>query len=144
MNRFRIGDRLKANEFDRENYDLTWVTITEINEKDEVYYWIAEEPLTGNSIHSSYFFPDAVAYDEREEAMIKMMQEDEASGIYQEISPVEWLIAELARLNEIADPQTWHFTRIEAYEKAKRMERERTALLKDFDNWKKWKNDEPF
>ena len=132
MNKFRVGDRLRANEFDRENYGLTWVEITEINEEDEVYHWRAEEPLTGDAIHSGYFFPDAVGYDEREEALIEMMQADEESGIYQEPSPVEWLIAELKKLNEILDPQTWHFTRIEIYEKAKRMEKERDEKLKDF------------
>jgi hypothetical protein len=140
MRKFNIGDRLRANEFDRENYDLTWVTITEIDEENEVYHWQAEEPLTGDAIHSGYFFPDAVKYDEREEAMIRMMQEDEASGIYQVPSPVEWLITELKKLNEILDPQTWHFTRIEIYEKAKRMEKERDEHLRDFDTWKEWKN----
>ena len=140
MNKFRVGDRLRANEFDRENYDLTWVTITEIDEENEVYHWQAEEPLTGDAIHSGYFFPDAVEYDEREEAMIRMMREDEASGIYQELSPVEWFIEELKKLNEILDPQTWHFTRIEIYEKAKRMEKERDERLKDFYTWKEWKN----
>jgi hypothetical protein len=140
MRKFNIGDRLRANEFDRENYDLTWVTITEIDEENEVYHWQAEEPLTGDMIHSGYFFPDAVEYDEKEEAMIRMMQEDEASGIYQVPSPVEWLITELKKLNEILDPQTWHFTRIEIYEKAKRMEKERDEHLRDFDTWKEWKN----
>lgn len=141
--KFKIGDLLRAVEFDQVNYGLKWVTITEIDEENRVYHWRAEEPVTQAVIHSGYFFSDAVLYDpkeEREAALIRMMQDDEASGIYQVPSPVEWLIVELAKLNEILDPQTWHFTRIEIYEKAKRMERERDERLKDFENWKQWKN----
>lgn len=62
--RFKIGDKLKASDFDKEEYGLQWVTITEINEKNKVYHWEAPEPYFGGIIHSGYFFNEAKLYED--------------------------------------------------------------------------------
>lgn len=67
--KFKVGDRLKAIEFDRSMYGIDFVTITSINEKEKVYHWVAEESENlqiSGKIHSGYFFHEAVEYDEDE------------------------------------------------------------------------------
>lgn len=64
--RFKVGDRLKAIEFDKNTYEIDFVTITSINEKEKVYHWEAENLQLGGKIHSGYFFHEAVEYDEDE------------------------------------------------------------------------------
>jgi len=62
--KFKIGDKLKASEFDSEEYGLEFVTITSINEENQVYHWKATYPLLGGTIHSGYFFNEAESYEE--------------------------------------------------------------------------------
>ena len=63
INKFNVGDKLKASDYDKEHHGLEFVTITSINEEDGVYYWVAPEPYLGGKIHSGYFFEDAVSYE---------------------------------------------------------------------------------
>jgi len=65
MNMFKIGDKLKASDFDKDQYGIEYVTITSINEKNQVYHW--EAPAYGGTVHSGYFFKDAVLYDDEED-----------------------------------------------------------------------------
>ena len=62
--KFQIGDKLKASEFDSEEYGLEFVTITSINEENQVYHWEAYYPLLGGAMHSGYFFNEAELYEE--------------------------------------------------------------------------------
>jgi hypothetical protein len=64
MIKFKIGDKLKASEFDSEEYGLEFVTITSINEENQVYHWEAPYPLLGGTIHPGYFFNEAELYEE--------------------------------------------------------------------------------
>lgn len=56
---FRVGDRLRASDFDREHHGLQEVEITEINLESGVYHWEAPHPYFGGRIHSGYFFSEA-------------------------------------------------------------------------------------
>ena len=62
--KFKVGDRLEAIEFDKEEYGLEYVTITSINEKNRVYHWVADDVKfeLGGKIHSGYFFHEAREY----------------------------------------------------------------------------------
>jgi len=60
--KFKVGDKLKANDFDKEQYELEFVTITSINHKNKVYHWEAKSIL-GGTIHSGYFFNEAELYE---------------------------------------------------------------------------------
>jgi len=62
--KFQIGDKLKSNEFDSKEYGIQSVTITSINEKNQVYHWESPYPLLGGMIHSGYFFNEAELYEE--------------------------------------------------------------------------------
>ena len=62
--KFKVGDKLKASDFDKEQYDLKFVTITSINHKNKVYHWGARDPHLGGTIHSGYFFNEAELYEE--------------------------------------------------------------------------------
>jgi hypothetical protein len=62
--KFKVGDKLKANDFDKEQYELEFVTITSINHKNKVYHWGARDPHLGGTIHSGYFFNEAESYGE--------------------------------------------------------------------------------
>lgn len=64
--KFKVGDRLKAIEFDRNMHGIDFVTITSINKKDKVYHWEAENLQISGKIHSGYFFHEAVEYNEDE------------------------------------------------------------------------------
>lgn len=52
--KLKIGDKLKASEYNKEQYGLEYVTITSINEEKKVYHWEAD--WNGGKIHSGYFF----------------------------------------------------------------------------------------
>lgn len=58
---FKVGDRLQAIEFDKEQYGIEYVTISSINEKNGVYHWITD--WNGGVIHSGYFFNEAKLYE---------------------------------------------------------------------------------
>jgi len=62
MEKFKVGDKLKADPFDKEEYGLEYVIITSINEKNQVYHWEAECPYFGGKVHSGYFFKDAIKF----------------------------------------------------------------------------------
>jgi hypothetical protein len=62
--KFQIGDKLEANDFDKEQYDLKFVTITSINHKNKVYHWEAKDTLLGGTIHSGYFFNESKLYEQ--------------------------------------------------------------------------------
>lgn len=62
-NKFQVGDKLKASEYDKEEYGLEFVVITSINEENQVYHWEAPEPYLGGTIHSGYFFNEAKLYE---------------------------------------------------------------------------------
>ena len=54
--KYKVGDKLLASDFDKEQYGLEFVTITSINEEKQVYHWEAE--WGGGKIHSGYFFKE--------------------------------------------------------------------------------------
>jgi len=62
--KFKVGDKLKAIDYDREHHGLEYVTITSINEEKQVYHWEADEVLfeLSGKIHSGYFFHEAIEY----------------------------------------------------------------------------------
>ena len=47
---FKVGDRLQAIEFDKEQYGIEYVTISSINEGTGVYHWVTD--WNGGVIHS--------------------------------------------------------------------------------------------
>jgi hypothetical protein len=59
---FNVGDKLKASDFDKEQYGIEYVTITSRNMKNQVYHW--EASLQPGKVHSGYFFKDAILYDD--------------------------------------------------------------------------------
>jgi len=63
MIKFKVGDKLKASEFDKDEYGIEFVTITSINEENGVYHWEAPEPFFGGKIHSGYFFNESELYE---------------------------------------------------------------------------------
>jgi hypothetical protein len=61
--RFKVGDKLIADELTKEEFDVDYVTISSINKKNKVYHWIIENPYgSGGQVHSGYFFKDAKLY----------------------------------------------------------------------------------
>jgi len=64
MTQFKIGDKLEAIDYDKEEYGLKYVTITSINEETKVYHWEADEVMfgLGGKIHSGYYFHEAIEY----------------------------------------------------------------------------------
>lgn len=63
--KFKIGDKLKALQWDRDLYGLEFVIITEINLEDEIYHW--EAPNMGGVMHSGYRFGDAEKWIPKDE-----------------------------------------------------------------------------
>ena len=63
INKFKVGDKLKASDYDKEHHGLEFVTITSINEVNEVYHWESPCPYLGGKIHSGYFFNEAESYE---------------------------------------------------------------------------------
>jgi hypothetical protein len=64
---FKVGDKLEADEFDKLQYDIEYVTITSINKKNKIYHWEASEKYFGGKIHSGYRFEDAKLYISKED-----------------------------------------------------------------------------
>ena len=66
--KFKVGDKLEALEYDKEEYGLKYVTITSINEEKKVYHWEASNNLCdrGGKLSSGYFFHEAKEYKEYE------------------------------------------------------------------------------
>jgi len=64
MVKFKIGDKLKALPWHQEQYELKFVTITEINEETQIYHWEAPEPYFGGIIYSGYSFNESELYEE--------------------------------------------------------------------------------
>jgi hypothetical protein len=62
--KFKVGDKLKALDFDKEEYGLEYVTITSINEEKKVYHWEADDVTfgLGGKMHSGYYFHEAKEY----------------------------------------------------------------------------------
>jgi hypothetical protein len=60
--KFKVGDKLKAIEFDKEEYGIEFVIITSINHKNKVYHWKAASPIGIGELHSGYFFNEAELY----------------------------------------------------------------------------------
>jgi hypothetical protein len=60
--KFKVGDRLEADDYCKEQYGLEYVTITDLNKETKVYYWEAD--WNGGVIHSGYFFSEAKEYKE--------------------------------------------------------------------------------
>jgi len=62
--KFKVGDKLEAIDYDKEEYGLTFVTITSINKKNKVYHWEAEMNWDiGGKVSSGYYFHEAKAYE---------------------------------------------------------------------------------
>jgi hypothetical protein len=61
---FKVGDKLEAIDYDKEEWGLKYVTITSINKDNKVYHWEADDTITGlrGKIHSGYYFHEAKAY----------------------------------------------------------------------------------
>lgn len=64
---FKIGDKLKANQYHKEELGIEWVTITSINEENSVYHWEAKDPFFGGKVHSGYFFHEAELFIPKDE-----------------------------------------------------------------------------
>lgn len=66
--KFKVGDKLKAIDYDREEYGLKYVTITSVNEEKKVYHWEADEVMfdIGGKISSGYFFHEAIEYKDND------------------------------------------------------------------------------
>jgi hypothetical protein len=64
---FKVGDKLEADEFDKLQYDIEYVTITSINKRNKIYHWEALEKWFGGKIHSGYRFEDAKLYISKED-----------------------------------------------------------------------------
>jgi hypothetical protein len=64
MNKFKLGDKLEASDFHKEEYGFKFVTITSINKKNKVYHWEADDVMfgIGGKIHSGYYFHEAQEY----------------------------------------------------------------------------------
>jgi hypothetical protein len=62
--RFKVGDKLLANDLHREENGIEYVIITRVNEEKGVYHWIA--PAYAGTLHSGYYFEDAILYNEME------------------------------------------------------------------------------
>jgi len=62
--KFKIGDKLEALDWHKDEYGLKYVTITSINEDTEVYHWEADEVMfdIGGKISSGYYFHEAIEY----------------------------------------------------------------------------------
>ena len=63
--RFKVGDKLVADDLHREENGIEYVTITRVNENKGVYHWVASLQPNG-SLHSGYYFEDAILYNEIE------------------------------------------------------------------------------
>jgi hypothetical protein len=66
--KFKVGDKLEALDYDKEEYGLKCVTITSINEEKKVYHWEARGYIfdIGGKLISGYFFHEAKEYKEYE------------------------------------------------------------------------------
>lgn len=63
--KFKVGDKLEALDYDKEEYGLKYVTITSINEETKVYHWEASNVFDiGGKLSSGYFFHEAKEYKE--------------------------------------------------------------------------------
>ena len=62
---FKIGDKIKAHQYDNELYDIEFVTITDINKENEMYHW--EAPRWGGVIHSGYRFSESEKWIPKDE-----------------------------------------------------------------------------
>ena len=62
---FKIGDRLVADAYHKEELGVEYVTITSINLENEVYHW--ECPGYLGRVHSGYFFHQAVKWIPKDE-----------------------------------------------------------------------------
>jgi hypothetical protein len=69
MIKFKVGDKLEALYWDKEEYGLQYVTITSINKETKVYHWEADDVMIGlgGKIHSGYFFHEAIEYKENKQ-----------------------------------------------------------------------------
>lgn len=65
--KFKVGDKLKANEYHKKSLGIEFVTIISINEENEVYHWEADDPFFGGKLHSGYFFRDAERFIPKDE-----------------------------------------------------------------------------
>jgi hypothetical protein len=63
---FKIGDRLVADDYHKEEFGVEFVTITSINLKNKVYHWECPGYL-GGKVHSGYFFHQAVKWIPKDE-----------------------------------------------------------------------------
>jgi len=68
MERFKVGDKLKAIDYYTEEYGLEYVTITSINEENQVYHWEADLSESHweipGKLSSGYYFKDAELFVE--------------------------------------------------------------------------------
>jgi len=62
--KFKVGDKLEALEWDKEENNLEYVTITSINMENKVYHWEAKLNWDiGGTLSSGYYFHEAKAYE---------------------------------------------------------------------------------
>jgi murein DD-endopeptidase MepM/ murein hydrolase activator NlpD len=64
--KFKVGDKLEALPYHKEEFGLTFVEITEVNLKNEVYHWEVNhvDSLGMGVLHSGYFFDEAKEWNE--------------------------------------------------------------------------------
>ena len=61
--RYNVGDKLEALSLDKEEYGIDYVTITSINEENQVYHWESKNPYGfGGKVCSGYYFADSKLY----------------------------------------------------------------------------------
>lgn len=64
---FKVGDKLEALDYHKEEYGIDYVTITSINEENKVYHWEVELKWEfGGTLSSGYYFHEAKAYKPKE------------------------------------------------------------------------------
>lgn len=64
MNKFKVGDKLEAIDFHKEEHGVEFVVITSINEEKQVYHWETDINIYGikGKLSSGYFFHEAKEY----------------------------------------------------------------------------------
>lgn len=64
--KFKVGDKLEASLYHKEEFGLKYVEITEVNLHNEVYHWEVKhfDSLGMGIMHSGYFFDDAKQWNE--------------------------------------------------------------------------------
>lgn len=99
---FKVGDKLEASDYVKEELGIEYVTITSINEENKVYHWEAELKWEiGGTVSSGYYFHEAKPYTTTaREYNSPIIQE-----LMDEITPEEMQATEVRMLRELIHNQ---------------------------------------